>query len=146
MKGKLVFVLGAAVGYVLGTRAGRERYEQIKRGAQRVWNTEPVQHGVELVKDVVDEKTDDLKELAIRFGGELFSNLARARQSEEAFATTDEAAGGSGGAAEGGSKPAQKTAQKTGQKTKAKTQGKAQPKSRQTSQPGAKQSGRKASS
>ena len=58
MKGKIAFVLGAAVGYVLGSRAGRGRYEQIKRGAQNVWNTEPVQKGVGLVKGALDERAD----------------------------------------------------------------------------------------
>lgn len=32
----MAFVLGAAVGYVLGARAGRERYEQIARTYHRV--------------------------------------------------------------------------------------------------------------
>lgn len=50
MKGKLLFVSGAAVGYVLGTRAGRKRYEQIKDAAQSVWNTPIVQQGVDQVK------------------------------------------------------------------------------------------------
>jgi hypothetical protein len=31
---KLLLLTGAAVGYVLGTRAGRERYEQMKSKAQ----------------------------------------------------------------------------------------------------------------
>ena len=30
MRGKILFVFGLAVGYVLGTRASRERYEHIK--------------------------------------------------------------------------------------------------------------------
>ena len=38
------FVAGAAVGYVLGTRAGRQRYEQIKAGAHRLWTSDPVQN------------------------------------------------------------------------------------------------------
>ncbi|HEY5650907.1 MAG TPA: YtxH domain-containing protein [Acidimicrobiia bacterium] len=33
MKFKSGLTIGIAVGYVLGARAGRERYEQIKRGA-----------------------------------------------------------------------------------------------------------------
>jgi hypothetical protein len=37
MKGKLAVLAGVGVGYVLGTRAGRERYEQIRSGAQRLW-------------------------------------------------------------------------------------------------------------
>lgn len=50
MKGKAGLVIGLAVGYVLGTRAGRERYEQIKEQALKVWNMDPVQDQVEKVK------------------------------------------------------------------------------------------------
>jgi len=35
MRGKLGLVVGAAVGYVLGTKAGRERYEQITASARQ---------------------------------------------------------------------------------------------------------------
>ncbi|MFF9910533.1 YtxH domain-containing protein [Streptomyces sp. NPDC013457] len=34
MRYKLTFVVGLAVGYVLGTRSGRERYEQMKKSAR----------------------------------------------------------------------------------------------------------------
>ncbi|RYZ58621.1 MAG: YtxH domain-containing protein, partial [Proteobacteria bacterium] len=37
MAGKLTFLVGAAAGYVLGTRSGRERYDQIVGQAQRLW-------------------------------------------------------------------------------------------------------------
>ena len=33
---KLTLLAAGAVGYVLGTRAGRERYEQIKAGATKI--------------------------------------------------------------------------------------------------------------
>lgn len=46
MKGKVGLVIGLSVGYVLGTRAGRERYEQIKTQWLKVWNTAPVQRQV----------------------------------------------------------------------------------------------------
>jgi hypothetical protein len=36
MRGKLTFVIGAAVGFVLGTRAGRERYDDIVRTTRKV--------------------------------------------------------------------------------------------------------------
>jgi hypothetical protein len=68
MKGKIAFVLGAAVGYVLGTRAGRERYEQIKRGAQKVWSTEPVQKGVGVVRDAAQSRVDEVKAVVVRAG------------------------------------------------------------------------------
>ncbi|GAA1956581.1 YtxH domain-containing protein [Microbacterium deminutum] len=51
MKGKAGLVIGLAVGYVLGSRAGRERYEQIKEQAMKVWNMDPVQEQVDKVKD-----------------------------------------------------------------------------------------------
>lgn len=46
MKGKAGLVIGLSVGYVLGTRAGRERYEQIKTQWLKVWNLDPVQRQV----------------------------------------------------------------------------------------------------
>lgn len=77
MKGKIAFVLGAAVGYVLGTRAGRERYEQIKRGAQTVWNTEPVQKGVGVVKGAIDERADEVKAFVRRASSDAFAKFAQ---------------------------------------------------------------------
>ncbi len=51
MRGKAGLVIGLAVGYVLGTRAGRERYEQIKEQWLKVWNLDPVQEQVGKVKE-----------------------------------------------------------------------------------------------
>jgi hypothetical protein len=51
MRGKVGLVIGLGVGYVLGTRAGRERYEQIKQQAEKVWNLPPVQNQVVKVQD-----------------------------------------------------------------------------------------------
>ena len=60
MKGKFLFVVGLGVGYVLGTRAGRERYEQIRRAAQSVWNQPVVQEGVDTVKTFAMSRVGDL--------------------------------------------------------------------------------------
>lgn len=65
MKGKLLFVVGLGVGYVLGTRAGRERYEQIARAADRVWNQPAVQQGVETVKDFASSKLGDVSDTVL---------------------------------------------------------------------------------
>ncbi|MDT0181662.1 hypothetical protein Q9S36_15910 [Microbacterium sp. ARD31] len=51
MRGKAGLVIGIAVGYVLGSRAGKERYEQIKTQWMKVWNTEPVQDQVAKVSE-----------------------------------------------------------------------------------------------
>ena len=51
MRGKVGLVIGLAAGYVLGARAGRERYEQIKAQVDKVWNLEPVQAQVGKAKE-----------------------------------------------------------------------------------------------
>ena len=51
MRGKVGLVIGVGIGYVLGTRAGRERYEQIKTQASSLWNTDTVQKQVGKVTD-----------------------------------------------------------------------------------------------
>ncbi|MFB4352344.1 hypothetical protein RAC69_04290 [Microbacterium sp. LS_15] len=56
MKGKIGLVVGLGVGYVLGTRAGRERYEQIKTQWLKVWNLDPVQEQVEKAKGFIGDK------------------------------------------------------------------------------------------
>ncbi len=38
MRARAAFVVGAGVGYVLGTRAGREQYERIVRASRAVWS------------------------------------------------------------------------------------------------------------
>ncbi|MER6503100.1 YtxH domain-containing protein [Streptomyces sp. NPDC001455] len=35
MRYRLTFIAGLAIGYVIGTRAGRERYEQMKKSARQ---------------------------------------------------------------------------------------------------------------
>ncbi|WJL94513.1 hypothetical protein QSU92_11065 [Microbacterium sp. ET2] len=51
MRGKIGLVIGLAAGYVLGSRAGRERYEQIKTQAEKLWNQPPVQKQVAKVTE-----------------------------------------------------------------------------------------------
>jgi hypothetical protein len=56
MRGKLVFVTGAAIGYVLGARAGRKSYEKIAASAAALWNDEKVQRTVSDAQSFVKEK------------------------------------------------------------------------------------------
>ena len=53
---KLTFIAGLAAGYVLGSRAGRQRYEQIRRTSGKVWNSGPVQKQVSTAKEVARTK------------------------------------------------------------------------------------------
>ena len=43
---KLTLLVAAGAGYVLGSRAGRERYDQIKTQATKAWNNPKVQETV----------------------------------------------------------------------------------------------------
>lgn len=43
MRNKVSFLAGMAAGYVLGAKAGRERYEQIKQAAQKLAGNPKVQ-------------------------------------------------------------------------------------------------------
>ncbi|MFG2222101.1 YtxH domain-containing protein [Streptomyces sp. NPDC050161] len=47
MRYRLTFIAGLAVGYVLGTRAGRERYEQLRKGARRISQNPAVRNTAE---------------------------------------------------------------------------------------------------
>lgn len=60
MRGRLLFILGLAIGYVFGTRAGRRRYEQIKSAAQNLWESEPVQWSVHQAQEAVGDVADEV--------------------------------------------------------------------------------------
>lgn len=62
MKGKILLVVGLGVGYVLGTRAGRERYEELKAAVQRFWRDPRVQRRVDEAEDFVKDKAPEVAE------------------------------------------------------------------------------------
>ena len=62
MKGKILLLTGLAVGYVLGTRAGRERYEEIKASANKVWSDPRVQKPVKQAEGFVKDKAPEVAE------------------------------------------------------------------------------------
>lgn len=43
MRFRMGVITGFAAGYVLGARAGRERYEQLARAARTAWGSEPAE-------------------------------------------------------------------------------------------------------
>lgn len=60
MKLKLTFLAGAAVGYVLGARAGRDRYDEMRQQADALWHDPRVQEKVSAATDTVKEKAPDV--------------------------------------------------------------------------------------
>ena len=59
---KLLMLVAGGVGYVLGARAGRERYEQIKRTATRVKDDPRVQEKAAQAADLAKEKAPVVKD------------------------------------------------------------------------------------
>ncbi|MGH3516264.1 MAG: hypothetical protein ACRDQ7_02350 [Haloechinothrix sp.] len=55
----MTFLLGAAVGYVLGSRAGRSRYEQIVRTYRKVVDHPAVQGAAGIARAKVGEKVGE---------------------------------------------------------------------------------------
>jgi hypothetical protein len=53
---KMPFLAGLAVGYVLGAKAGRRHYEQIKDHATGLWASEPVQERVGQVRATIQDQ------------------------------------------------------------------------------------------
>lgn len=62
MKGKILFVAGLGLGYVLGTRAGREKYEQMKTVALKFWNDPRLQKQVDAAQEFVKDKAPEVAE------------------------------------------------------------------------------------
>ncbi len=71
------FLAGVAAGYILGARAGRQRYEQIKLLTARAWASEPVQSGLQQAGYKV--RTQALPYLADRAGDAVKAAGQRAR-------------------------------------------------------------------
>jgi hypothetical protein len=67
MKGKLVLVIAVAAAYLLGARAGRERYEQIMAGVKQALNDPRVQEAAAQAGGTVKETVKD-KAQSVRSG------------------------------------------------------------------------------
>ncbi len=59
---KLGLVTGAAIGYVLGARAGRERYEQIREQYQKIKRSQPAQQLSDEVNRITDQASQRLQQ------------------------------------------------------------------------------------
>jgi hypothetical protein len=54
MYGKLLFVAGLGVGYVVGTSRGRRDYEMLRRRASEIWLDPRVQRAAKQATDAVE--------------------------------------------------------------------------------------------
>jgi hypothetical protein len=123
MRGKLLLVVGLAVGYVLGARAGRERYEDIKRAADKFWNSPKVQRQVHNAEDFAKDKAPDVvgfladgaKKVAAQVSGSSRTASAKSRAAstaKKAPARKPAAGTGSGSSTESAAGTAKPTSSK----------------------------------
>ncbi len=105
MRGKLWFLGGVAAGFVLGARAGREKYNEMITNARKLWDHPTVQEAAGVVqaqanrlysegKGTVGDKLSHTK-LGERMSG-------RPQEPDEMFTGSG---GGTGQTPEGGTKP-----------------------------------------
>lgn len=66
---KIVTLAAAATGYVLGSRAGRQRYEQISTQAQKLWQDPRVQKAATDAKETAAAKAPVVKEKVSKMTG-----------------------------------------------------------------------------
>jgi hypothetical protein len=59
---KLSLLVGFGAGYVLGARAGRERYEQIAGKVQKLWHDPRVQEKADQVEQIAKEKAGQVEQ------------------------------------------------------------------------------------
>jgi hypothetical protein len=64
MRYRVTFLVGLAVGFVAGARAGRERYEQMKKVAQKAVESPPVQKAARAAGEKATELTKVAKDKA----------------------------------------------------------------------------------
>ncbi|EPR75039.1 Small hypothetical protein Hyp1 [Leifsonia rubra CMS 76R] len=96
MKGKILLAVGFGIGYVLGTRAGREKYEKIKATAKKMWNdpriTEQRHNAEDFVKDKAPEVAEFLADGAKKVVKQVSSSRSNSKSSNaKSTATTSPA-------------------------------------------------------
>ena len=69
MRGKIIFVAGIGVGYVLGAKAGRERYDQLRAQFDKVRNDPRVQEKAHQAADLAKEKAPVVKDKVTEAAG-----------------------------------------------------------------------------
>lgn len=101
MKGKAALLVGAGIGYVLGARAGREQYENLKTqagsAAQKVRRDPRVQQGVEQARDKAEEAAAAAKEQASAAASQAREKAPGGSNSTDAPEPPASWAGGGGG-------------------------------------------------
>lgn len=90
---RLILLAGVAIGYILGAKAGRERYEQLADQASKVWSDPRVQTKVDEVREqapqVAAKVGDKAKSTASQAGDRAKSAASQAKSKASNHETSD---------------------------------------------------------
>lgn len=98
---KLTLVIGIGIGYVLGARAGTQRYEQLKAQAQKAWKNPTVQDKVEQAQEKVKETAPQVAEKVSGKAGEVAQTVTEKVKGD----SHDDGGNGGGAHAAGAAQP-----------------------------------------
>lgn len=97
MRGKLMFISGLAAGFVLGSRAGREKYEEIRANAKKVWEHPTVQEAAGVAQaqanKLYTEGKDKLDQS--KLGQKLHSDTSTSGTSDSSLTASSDSLAGS---------------------------------------------------
>ena len=108
MRGKLLFVAGLAVGYVVGARAGRPAYDQVVERVRGAVSDPKVQEVAQKAKATLEEKAPAVASVTEKVAGTAAGAASAAAQAEAPAEESAEDSDGktSGGKADAGSSDA----------------------------------------
>lgn len=86
MRGKLMFITGLAAGFVLGSRAGREKYEEIAANAKKVWEHPTVQEAAGVAQAQANKLYSESKDKIQ--SSKLGEKLATTSSSDSSYSTS----------------------------------------------------------
>lgn len=76
MKGKILLVVGLGIGYVLGTRAGREKYNKMKAAVDKFWADPRVKQQVDNAQEFVKDRAPEVAEFVADGAKKVVSQLS----------------------------------------------------------------------
>jgi hypothetical protein len=92
MKFRFGLIVGLAAGYVLGARAGYERYQEIQSKWRQVRRSEPAQRFSSEIRDLADRAGTRLEQTATR-GADQLSETLNSSSSPSGSGTSSEMGG-----------------------------------------------------
>ncbi|QUL79155.1 YtxH domain-containing protein [Brevibacterium sp. SMBL_HHYL_HB1] len=93
MKKRLILLAGLGVGYILGSRTGRQSYERLKAQAQDLWTDPRVQDTVEKANQSLRERSPAVADAMQTAAGAVQSAADKVNAAAEADAPASESDG-----------------------------------------------------